>query len=244
MDQVINPLAFQCLIFGVIHPPSITSISLKMNRRLPPVKISCFVLPVCPTIRDIDGTYVYNGFKASGDLRNLISTVNGLPEEYSGKCEILCNDWNELMVGHNLVILHALLSSEAPVEEVAELSLHLMYSPFLTATASSFLNRAIWILRSARISCKLPSRVKGILRVFMQVDALDSTFDMLLSTYGRDAALRSYHRIMQNTQRQDYRDRYTAALRPGHQLAFSRFRQQGVLAPFSLDTTHFTEPNR
>ena len=193
---------------------------------------------------NIEVIHVYERLEASGDLRNLISTVNGLPENYIGKCEILCNDWNPVVVGHNVVILHALLNSGAAIEEAAELALHLMYSSFVTKAASSFLNRAIALLRNAPFSENLSSGSQGMLRVIVRTGAFERTLDMLRSTYSRDAAMRGYHGVMLNPIRQDYRDRYASSLQPGHRLAFSRFRQQGVLAPFSLDTSHFTEPNR
>lgn len=49
---------------------------------------------------------------------------------------------------------------------------------------------------------------------------------------------------MLSPQRKDYRDRYMSGLKPSHRLGFSRFRDSGILAPFSLDTSDFTEPNR
>lgn len=183
-------------------------------------------------------------FAASGDLRNLIKTINGLPEDYSGKCDILFNDLNPLIVGHNLVILNALLNRGIPLEEASELALHLMYSPFITKPASLFLNSAIGFLCNAPLSGNLSHGGPGTLLALMQAGTLERTINMLRSTYDRKAALQGYHGIMLNAQRQDYRDRYISTLRPDHRLAFSRFRHQGVLAPFWLDTIHFTEPNR
>ncbi|KAJ7810460.1 hypothetical protein B0H14DRAFT_2607317 [Mycena olivaceomarginata] len=37
-------------------------------------------------------------FAASGDIRNVILTVNDLPDNYTGKCSILCNDINGVVV--------------------------------------------------------------------------------------------------------------------------------------------------
>ena len=185
--------------------------------------------------------------QASGDLRNVISTINGLPEDYKGKCDILCNDWDSRVVGRNLVILHALLISGIPVEEAAELALHLMYSPFITKAASSFLNRSISYIHSMPLSDKLSTDLEsqGMLHVVSRPDSFDSIIEMIHSSYGMKAALLGYQHIMLNAERQDYRDRFmSAALQPCHRLAFVRYRKQGVLAPFSLDVTHFTEPKR
>ncbi len=65
---------------------------------------------------------------ASGDIRNLIETVNGLPKHYQGKCDILLNDIDPIVVNRNLIILFALLGSGPSMDEAAELATHLMYS--------------------------------------------------------------------------------------------------------------------
>lgn len=42
----------------------------------------------------------------------------------------------------------------------------------------------------------------------------------------------------------DSKERFFATLKPAHRLAFKRFDDTGVLAPFGLDTATFTELNR
>jgi len=37
---------------------------------------------------------------------------------------------------------------------------------------------------------------------------------------------------------------YLAGLKPAHRLASLHFRERGILVPFSVDVSHFTEPNR
>ncbi|KAG6834354.1 hypothetical protein H0H93_010251 [Arthromyces matolae] len=70
-------------------------------------------------------------FAASGDIRNLIQTVNGLPAGYRGRCDILLNDTDSITVNKKLVILYALLGAGPSIEESAEIALHLMYSSAL-----------------------------------------------------------------------------------------------------------------
>ncbi|KAJ8695118.1 hypothetical protein PTI98_007733 [Pleurotus ostreatus] len=44
-------------------------------------------------------------FAASGDIRNMVQTVNGLPVDYAGKCSIVLNDKNPIIVARNMLIL-------------------------------------------------------------------------------------------------------------------------------------------
>jgi hypothetical protein len=37
-------------------------------------------------------------FAASGDLRNIIKTVVGLPEDYAGNCKVIINDRDTLLL--------------------------------------------------------------------------------------------------------------------------------------------------
>jgi hypothetical protein len=53
---------------------------------------------------------------ASGDLRNLIRTINSLPSDYTGYCDVLLNDTNPILANRNLIILFVLLSSGPSLE--------------------------------------------------------------------------------------------------------------------------------
>lgn len=183
---------------------------------------------------------------ASGDIRNLIRTVNGLPDQYRGNCHILFNDLNPLVVGHNLVVLCALLSPEYPVEDAAELALNLMYSTALTPSMSSSLSQIMLKLSNTPPSqtVSVPTSGKGTIQTTILPRNLEPTFAILRSSYDLRAAREGYYNIMLSPQRKDYRDRYMSGLKPSHRLGFSMFRELGILAPFSLNTSDFTEPNR
>ncbi|GLB43235.1 hypothetical protein LshimejAT787_1301360 [Lyophyllum shimeji] len=185
-------------------------------------------------------------FAASGDIRNLVRTVNGLPGDYQGKCDILFNDWNTLVVGHNLIVLRALLSPELAIDDAAELALHLMYSSSLTRDMSCFLSESIDFVRGLPPSrdAAIPCRGRGKLRPILASSDLEVTMEMLGSKYGIRAATHAYSKNMCNRQREDYADWYLMGLEPSHRLAFSHYRSSGILAPYSLDVSHFEEPNR
>lgn len=190
-------------------------------------------------------------FIASGDVRNLVRTVNGLPKDYRGKCNILCNDKNPIVVARNLIVLFALTSPGPPLENAAELATHLMYSSALPVPMMIHLYRLInvnyghggWegqlIFRQW-----LATRGKGKLHITQVVEDMKTPMEMFLSNYELPRALKDMHDIMLSPSRVDYRDRYFSGLKPGHRMALLHFRQSGVLAPFSANITHFTEPNR
>ncbi|KAK0445948.1 hypothetical protein EV421DRAFT_1734578 [Armillaria borealis] len=67
--------------------------------------------------------------EVSGDLRNVVRTINQLPEDYTGTTEIVLNDFNPIVVCRNLMIL-SILGTIGDVEEAAEHALHLWYSAF------------------------------------------------------------------------------------------------------------------
>lgn len=176
----------------------------------------------------------------------MIRTVNdGLPEGYSGRCDILCNDKNGIVANRNLVILFALMSAGSNLEEVAEFAVHLMYSSALTKPMARLFYRCIAVIyNAATFDITLNTRGKGQLRAVQTADNVRLALATFLSSYDLETALNSMRSIMLNPRREDYRDRYLSGLEAGHRLSFSRYRKSGILVPFSLDVSHFTEPNR
>lgn len=188
--------------------------------------------------------------------------MNGLPHNYHGRCEILCNDINPIVTNHNLVVLFALLNRNVPIEEAAELAVHLMYSSSLTGPMAILLSRYIDTIYDVSnmepivldhgtplmdpvvVTSNFVTRGKGKLRSNQTVAGARLVPEMFRSNYTLGTALRSMHGVMLSPKREDYRDRYVAGLQPAHRLGFLHFRKSGVLVPFSTDITRFTEPNR
>ncbi|TFK68726.1 hypothetical protein BDN72DRAFT_841402 [Pluteus cervinus] len=188
-------------------------------------------------------------FAASGDIRNLIKTVNGLPENYRGKCDIYFNDKEPLVTNHNLVALFALLNPDIPLDRAVDLAIHLTYSSALTpAMARDFYQciTAIYANPPSSLcwSGELPTRGLGKLR-FTQLTT--DTLDILqtyLSNYPLRDALQGMREIMMSPQRVDYRHKHMLVLKSEHRLPYEYYRNMGIISPFSVDTTTFTEPNR
>ncbi|EUC29428.1 hypothetical protein COCCADRAFT_40188 [Bipolaris zeicola 26-R-13] len=68
-------------------------------------------------------------FAASGDLRNVIKTIAGLPEGYGGKCVAVLNDIDFVVVARNAIMLLAALQFEPDV--AVPIIIHLWYSALL-----------------------------------------------------------------------------------------------------------------
>ncbi|KAK0202289.1 hypothetical protein DFS33DRAFT_1434619 [Desarmillaria ectypa] len=80
-------------------------------------------------VADIRNRDLSMAFLASGDFRNVIRTINELPEDYAGTIKIVLNDFNPIVVCRNFIIL-SILGIVEDVEEAAEHALHLWYSIF------------------------------------------------------------------------------------------------------------------
>ncbi|KZP04276.1 hypothetical protein FIBSPDRAFT_767683 [Athelia psychrophila] len=191
-------------------------------------------------------------FAASGDIRNLVQTINGLPSDYSGKCDILFNDKNSIVANRNWIILYTLLQPTIPIPGAADLAAHFMYSAALSPVASAHLNRCVSILYGQQIiqdgqtfaMGSLPTRGEGALHMMAITEEMKDFLRMPLSTYKFEDAMKSMHSAMLHPSRVDYRDRHLDGLTPGHRMAWTRHTQTGVLGPHSADTTHLIEPNR
>ncbi|KAL1691090.1 hypothetical protein GGG16DRAFT_54307 [Schizophyllum commune] len=190
-------------------------------------------------------------FAASGDIRNLVSTINGLPDDYSGVCRILINDSSACVTTRNLLILYALLRPGQPIEDAAESAMHLWYSALLRPRdaaemylCAQHLYGAIQ-LQADNFELQSTYNLRGDGKLYAR-QPLDDMFSirMLISKHGAQEALTSMHDTMLHPSRVDYRDRFLASLQPSHRVAWARNKTVGVLAPFADDVSGFNEPNR
>jgi hypothetical protein len=71
-------------------------------------------------------------FVASGDLRNVIRTVNGLPLDYTGQLTLVINDRDPFVTLRNILLLQ-MLGTITDKREAVDLALHFWYSAFIPA---------------------------------------------------------------------------------------------------------------
>jgi hypothetical protein len=72
---------------------------------------------------------------ASGDLRNVVRTVNELPSDYSGELTVVLNDREPMIVLRNMLLLMILgiMTEEIGIPQAADLALHFWGSTYIRA---------------------------------------------------------------------------------------------------------------
>ncbi|KAK7031711.1 DUF4470 domain-containing protein [Favolaschia claudopus] len=191
-------------------------------------------------------------FAASGNLRNLIRTINALPVDYTGYCDVLLNETDPILVNRNLLILFVLLSPGPSIEEAAEFCVHLVYSAALPAAGADYLQRCVNFIYACRgefeadLSFRrcLGTRGEGHVYCVQPSAGVKRPLEMFHSNYTLSAAVQSMKETTLAADRLDFREKSLAKLKPAHRMASQRFRESGILAPFSLNTNNFTQPNR
>ncbi|TCD64784.1 hypothetical protein EIP91_003644 [Steccherinum ochraceum] len=197
---------------------------------------------------------------ASGDLRDVIRTVNSLPETYTGHLTILLNDRDPVVTVRNLLILLILgrpqpstTTSSTNHENAAELALHLWYSAFVPATHASEVMKvvlgAVEELKKPTFNVKLGVGVGGKERSslrgsFEEKQILGGVLAHLTAEYGFEQAQKEYQRVFLAPEREDLIHRFYRDLEPSHRLAYDHFRRFGLLLPFGAPNAHFNQPNR
>ncbi|KAK0202285.1 hypothetical protein DFS33DRAFT_882083 [Desarmillaria ectypa] len=184
-------------------------------------------------------------FIASGDLRNVVRTINKLPEDYSGSIKIVLNDHNPIVACRNLIIL-SILGIIADVEEGAEHALHLWYSVFQPL---SYQTRILPHICESDTLTKLngtPARLtpSTTMHTTFSSDTVKFLFHQLRSTLDPASTNIALNNIMNAPERADYRDRYYEAIRPSHRVAFERWRSFGLVLPFGATNSHMAMPNK
>jgi hypothetical protein len=80
-------------------------------------------------------------FAASGDCRNVVKSILGLPEGYTGLCTAVLNDRDFTVVARNVIILLSALHFEPGAG--APIMIHLWYSAFIPAIMLETLRREV-----------------------------------------------------------------------------------------------------
>ncbi|KAG8952336.1 hypothetical protein FRC04_004764 [Tulasnella sp. 424] len=190
-------------------------------------------------------------FAASGDLRNMIKTLNGIPLDYSGKCTLVINDLHPQVAIRNVVLLCMLLDPSGPsVELTAEAVLHALYSASLTSAQSELVGK--WIERASKFAQADPDIFHGAMN-FTSSASMEWWYPRQVAILLRRIKAASYSKVqgetdrrrnMMNPQRLDYRERYYQSLRPRHRVGYTHWLDTGVLLPFGQPVDSFNKPNK
>ncbi|KAJ6576027.1 hypothetical protein DFH09DRAFT_980979 [Mycena vulgaris] len=192
-------------------------------------------------------------FAASGDLRNVLYTVNQLPLNYKGELTIVINDHDPYVALRNALILHV-LRKMPDARRACDLALHLWYSayypPDYEAQVNSFGAEFLHSHGDPRV---------GDGWVDTSLPESTSTFAGRLSLVAleRFAALinpanactrgdisNEIHRVRFAENRVDRYHREYCRLEPSHRLSSLEFRRFVLLLPFGAPNNYFSTPNR
>lgn len=192
-------------------------------------------------------------FAASGDLRNVLVTVNSLPLDYPGHLSIVLNDLHPRVALRNQLILSVLLEVEDKFL-AADIALHLWYSAFIPSEyelriISAATARLVkWKNHSS--SSEPESDATESTRLMLHLsDAVHAEFFSLSNQIeskvpDTESAANEFSNVMFAAHRIDYHDRYHCKLKPAHRLAMRDYRSFGLVLPFGAANPHFNSPNR
>ncbi|KAH6906714.1 hypothetical protein BKA70DRAFT_1286691 [Coprinopsis sp. MPI-PUGE-AT-0042] len=188
---------------------------------------------------------------ASGDLRHVVKTVNNLPDDYSGNLAFVINDKSAQVSARNLVLL-LILGTISDSVLAADLALHFWYSILLPPEYGHRLTHTIGAFKiegkKSEGCISTPLGAKSSVHLLSNATWEDGLAGALADYIGPfdfdgEAVQREHHRIRNNPQRQDHRDRMYANLYPSHRVALGRFRERGIVLPFGAIDAHFASPN-
>jgi len=193
---------------------------------------------------------------ASGDIRNILATVNGLSSSFKGRCNIVINDREMYVVIRNLLLLWVF--SVFPPTEAAEMGLHLWYSAKLPSAMCKRLRESFseGFKKISLHMAKAPSTPsdtllstsfnlgeKGKMHCVLPRAHWTELFSMLDLKMSSQEATQIRHQITMNEARRDYRERHLCLIPASCRASKQQFYEDGLLLPFGADRSEFTEAN-
>jgi hypothetical protein len=193
-------------------------------------------------------------FAASGDLRNVVKTIAGLPEGYKGECVAVLNDKDFIIVARNAIMLLIALQFESDI--AVPMIIHLWYSALLPshmmqAIQSNILPMVEDFRQEIKSKPASESQTKTFekdgrkLRITLKTDewAHLAKFCQVPEGLTAEVAQRIRHRVTLAPERVDYRDRALLNMPAGVRQGEMHFRNTGVLLPYGCSTRDFDTPN-
>ncbi|KAI0315993.1 hypothetical protein OF83DRAFT_1245784 [Amylostereum chailletii] len=188
-------------------------------------------------------------FAASGDLRNVIRTVNVLPDDYTGQMTVVLNDRNPFVSIRNVLIL-SILGSMRDKRIAADIALHMWYSSFVPENYHTAIALCAADVAKSHSNGRFLFTFPGGGGTTFS-GALSASDQRLLASlvsssthYGAEDAKTELHRVRFSPSRVDQLDRYLFGLEPAHRLSFLESRRSGLVLPFGAPKAHFNVPNR
>ncbi|KAF8891944.1 hypothetical protein CPB84DRAFT_1368633 [Gymnopilus junonius] len=185
-------------------------------------------------------------YVASGDLRNVVRTVNELPSDFSGELTVLLNDREPMIVLRNILLL-MILGTVEDVTEAADIAIHFWSSAFVQAPHLATHSRVILEFAQALqeddsffVNLGNDSNIGGII----SSSTKNLLYNLSILEMKMEDANRELHRVRFEPTRQDRHHRTYCRLQPSHRLAFLEYRRFGIVLPFGAANNNFNTPNK
>ena len=193
-------------------------------------------------------------FAASGDCRNVIKSIIGLPGAYTGRCTAVLNDKDFAVVARNVILLLSALHFDPGVS--VPMMIHLWYSALIPAIMLETLQREVLPYiedvcakvkdKSAKsLQAKTFKFAHGSLRLLLKKEQwfqLASFFKVPKGLTCQSATRRRVQTTL-NSDRTDHLDRAMYTWPPGQRQGCLKFREEGILLPFGCSTKGFGTPS-
>jgi hypothetical protein len=193
-------------------------------------------------------------FAASGDLRNAIKTIAGLPEGHEGNCVAILNDMDFIIVARNAIMLLIALQFES--DAAVPMIIHLWYSALLPSCVTQAIQTNI-LPMVEHVCQKIKTKPGGALqaktfeigdrklRITLKKEEWVrlARFCQVPEGLTAEAAQRIRRRITLAPERVDYRDRALLNMPAGVRQGEMYFRHTGVLLPYGCSIKDFDTPN-
>ncbi|KAF2800286.1 hypothetical protein K505DRAFT_382762 [Melanomma pulvis-pyrius CBS 109.77] len=192
---------------------------------------------------------------ASGDIRNVLKSIAGLPDGYTGQCSVVMNDIDFDIVARNAIFL--LIAFHLKPEDATPAIIHLWYSAFLPPSILAMLQEKILPLiddvctKIANKSDNVPLGKIWTLELgqSLRVVFTKAEWNRLKAflTVPSDMSVNEVNIIrltqMRNPTRTDYRQKAAYNQWPAFRTCNEKFRRECILLPFGTSRKEFTSPN-
>jgi hypothetical protein len=193
-------------------------------------------------------------FVASGDLRNVVKTIVGLPEDHKGECMAVINDKEFIIVARNVIML--LVAMYFDPEVATPIIIRLWYSAFLPVVMVQTLQSHIMPLFEdvcGKIKTKPASSLQAKtftinnhrLRIILKKEEWSELVKYFSApeTLTVEEANSVRRRVTLAPERIDYRDRAKLQWSRALRQVDTHFRETGVFLPYGCSLEAFDTPN-
>lgn len=206
--------------------------------------------------------------QAADDINDLLKTINGIPESYQGKIDVLFNTTDPYCFSRFMILFSILYCPDLTYEQAAEIGAHFLYSLRLTPGmhdrisqlgAESVASIAPGLysvpklengpLASIVSGCGKRKRGPEPLRLCATMQVLGGAIDHLhqiisapgMTPSDAEAEMRE---VTLGRKTQDILDHNWAYVQPHHRVSLNQFRESGMLRPFGVNMDDFTKLNK